>query len=153
MPHSYNTLSLHSLLQHWSGAILPTSYADLWPQERSLHSACVLVDPKFYSALIDSSKCSHALNDLSDSISHLPHPKLFVMWGVGEDNFELARNAWILDVNSATWTPVINFLWFFHFIANTLSPQFLYCRSSYLLVQLVVNLLWIVIIEVQQKLN
>jgi len=96
--------------QHWSGAILPTSPADLWPQERSLHSACTLVDPKFYSMTADSFRStphSPSCNGPSDLCTGRPQPKLFVLWGTGNSDVELAQDAWVLDVNNTTWSPVI----------------------------------------------
>ena len=95
-----------SPIQHWSGAILPTSPADLWPPVRFQHSACVLVDPKIFSIAKDSLTSvphSQSGNGLINT-SHL-HPKLFVLWGLSNKS-----DVWILDVNSTTWKPVIIFV-------------------------------------------
>ena len=91
------------------GAILPTSPADLWPEVRSLHSACALVDPKTYSTTQGSFKSNPHLqphNGPTDPLSGQFQPILFILWGTVYSNVGLAPDAWILDVNSLTWKPV-----------------------------------------------
>ena len=141
---------------------MPTSPADLWPQERSLHSACVLLDPKFYSMTADSFRStphSQSCNGPSDSCAGQPQPKLFVLWGTGNSDVELAQDAWILDVNNTTWSPVTihaNSLFLaFHYSTVILIPLYSYGRYSYhlLWVSLVCAFLLVVVIAVRLKLS
>lgn len=87
---SFCSYFTHCFLQHWSGAILPKSPGDCWPEEKSLYSACVLFHPTPHSPSSDMSAVQHM-------------PKLFVLWGKGNDNTRSLRDGWILDVNSVTW--------------------------------------------------
>ena len=96
--------------QHWSGTILPTSPADLWPQEMSLHSACALVDPKFFHTAAGSLKSTcppQSCDGPPDTCPGLLQPKVFVLWGTGNINIEITRDAWILEVNRVTWNRVL----------------------------------------------
>ena len=107
---------------------MPTSPADLWPQERSLHSACVLVDPKFYSMTAHSFRStphSQSCNGPSDSCAGQPQPKLFVLWGTGNSDVELAQDAWILDVNNTTWSPVTIYMLTHCSLLSTIPLSFL----------------------------
>ena len=80
--HIFEFLPYIVIRQHWSGAIMPASPADLWPPGRYLHSACVLFAPTPSSASEGSSKeISHSPS--SDMSAGQHSPQLFVLWGFG----------------------------------------------------------------------
>lgn len=104
---------------HWSGVILPSGPNAPWPQRRSFHSACSIVDPN--CAHFSYTPCKPS--PLQRKHSWLPclepdlscgdvsserlcvDPKLLVLWGM-DNAGNPVDDVWILNVNTLTWKKV-----------------------------------------------
>ena len=100
------------VVQHWSSILETCS----WPQKRSFHSACSLVDPNLLSSSShqhhpEAAKKPHTwLPCLTPDLSVVEEmvgldPKLLVLWGM-DNHGDPVNNSWILNVATLAWEQV-----------------------------------------------
>ncbi len=90
---------------------MPSSPEEQWPDGRSFHTACSLVDP--FSITLQQSLCTKVFNWLPCTTPDLApceptvsvDPKLIVLWGMDNDADPI-NDSWELNVNTLTWKQI-----------------------------------------------
>ena len=78
---------------------------DSWPQRRSWHAACPLVDPNCFSKISVSPESVGEGSSFSVDGGTIVTPKLLILWGM-DNKFKPIYDAWVLDVNTLSWKSV-----------------------------------------------
>ena len=86
---------------HWSGAITQNRVDQLWPSERSLHTAACLFDPDIVPLICDHSTIACS-SQSSSHLSNVQEQQVLVLWGQDSNGDQLCE-AWILKTVSMMW--------------------------------------------------